>query len=272
MEKGQVKVPASKNIPLIPWNTKTQMSALIFLSVIVLYVLAAINSEVDPIKLFSGFPIIIDFVWNDLIPPNWSWYNRVLPRMFQTWNIALISTTFAVIIAFPVSFLAASTTNKSKLLYNIVKTVLNIIRTIPDLILATIFVAIFGIGPLPGILALCVFSFTILVKLMSETIESIDRGPIEAISSTGGNIFQIIVFAVIPQIMPQYISYALYVLEINIRASVVLGFVGAGGIGLILRQQMNLFNFGNVSIILFMTFIAVTLIDLISNNLRKRLL
>lgn len=277
-EKGKILFKNFSNpsigpdgIPRPPFNIVIK-NFLILGTVLVLYLLAAINADVDPIKMFTGFPVIIDFIFNDLIPPNWSYYHRILPRMFETWNIALISTTFAVIIAFPVSFLAAGNINRSKVLHTIVKLILNIIRTIPDLILAVVFVAIFGIGAFPGVLALCVFSFSILVKLMSETIESIDRGPIEAITATGGNIFQIIAYAVIPQIMPQYVSYALYVLEINIRASLVLGYVGAGGIGLILRQQMSLFNFGNVSMILLMTFIAVTLIDLISNNLRKRLL
>ncbi len=271
MEKGYVKASPNRVLPKAPLNTKIQFT-LVLITVIGIYILAAINLEVDPLKLFSGFPIILEYVWNDLIPPNWSYYQRVIPRMLETWNIALISTTFSVILALPVSFMAAGNINKNKIFYGFIKLLLNILRTIPDLILAVIFVAILGTGTFAGILALSVFSFGILVKLMCETIEAIDHGPVEAISATGGNIFQIIVYAVVPQIMPQYISYALYVLEINIRASLVLGYVGAGGIGLILRQQMSLFNFGNVSMILFMTFIAVTLIDLISNNLRKRLL
>ncbi|WP_241657725.1 PhnE/PtxC family ABC transporter permease [Anaerobacillus alkaliphilus] len=115
------------------------------------------------------------------------------------------------------------------------------------------------------------FSLGILVKLISETVEAIDPGPLEAIRATGGNIIQIIWFGAIPQILPQYVSYSLYVLEINVRASVVLGFVGAGGVGLILKQQLSLFNYGNVSTIIFLTFVGVTVIDVVSTNVRKRL-
>ena len=110
-----------------------------------------------------------------------------------------------------------------------------------------------------------------MAKLLSETIESIDKGPLEAIRATGGNVFQVIRYGAMPQILPHFTSYSLYVLEINVRASIVLGFVGAGGVGQILRQQLNLFNYANVSTIIIMTFLAVTVIDVISTRIRERL-
>ena len=111
-----------------------------------------------------------------------------------------------------------------------------------------------------------------MAKLISETIEAIDPNPLEAIRAVGGNVIQVIWYGVMPQILPHFASYTLYVLEINVRASIILGFVGAGGIGLILKQQLNLFNFGNVSTIILMTFVAVTIIDMLSNLIRERLL
>ncbi|MBU9710300.1 phosphonate ABC transporter, permease protein PhnE [Evansella tamaricis] len=260
----------SKRIPIIPARQKLFFAVIIAI-VIGLYYLASIVTSSSPIRLVDGIPHIFSFVFDDLIPPNWSYYNRVLPPLLETWNIAFLSTTVAVIFCLPISFLAAGNINKKTWLYQIVRLALNVLRTIPDMILAVIFVAMVGIGALAGVYALFFFSLGILVKLISETVEAIDPGPLEAIRATGGNIFQIIWFGAMPQILPQYVSYSLYVLEINVRASLVLGFVGAGGIGLILRQQMSMFNYGNIAMIIFITFIAVTIIDTVSTSLRKRL-
>ncbi|MBU9714083.1 phosphonate ABC transporter, permease protein PhnE [Evansella tamaricis] len=260
----------TKRIPIIPLKQKI-FALVVLLIVIGLYYLASIATNSSPERLINGIPHIYYFVVDDLIPPNWSYYSRVLPPLLETWNIALLSTSVAVVFCLPISFLAAGNINKKAWLYQIVRFLLNVLRTIPDMILAVMFVAMVGIGALAGVYALFFFSLGILVKLVSETVEAIDPGPLEAIRATGGNIFQIICFGAVPQILPQYVSYSLYVLEINVRASLVLGFVGAGGIGLILRQQMSLFNYGNIAMIIFITFIAVTIIDTISTSLRKRL-
>lgn len=260
----------SRRIPIV--SPKTKLTLLVIFSVVIgLYIISAIFTEASPAKIVTGLPIAINFFIEDLIPPNFSYYSVVLNRILETWNIALLSTTLAVIFCLPFSFLAASNINRNKVLYNLVRFFLNILRTIPELIMAVILVGIVGLGVLPGIGALFIFSLGILAKLISETIEAIDPGPLEAIRATGGNVLQVIWYGVIPQILPHYASYSLYVLEINVRASVVLGFVGAGGVGLILKQQLSLFNYGNVSMIILMTFVAVTVIDFVSNRIRERL-
>src|SRR5690625_4532015 len=119
-----------------------------------------------------------------------------------------------------------------KPLYYITSTCLNILRTIPDLVLAVIFVGLFGVGVLSGIFALIIFSLGILAKLVGETVEAVDMDPLEAMRASGGNTLQVIFFGLVPQMLPQFTAFVLYVFEINIRASVVLGLVGAGGIGL----------------------------------------
>jgi phosphonate transport system permease protein len=260
----------NKRIPIIPYKTKL-MTTYILSFIIGLYVLSAIFTEAYPFRVIEGLPIALQFVTDDLIPPNWGYFNRVFNSLVETWNIAFLSTTLSVIFALPLSFLAASNINQSKGLYNGIRFVLNILRTIPELILAVILVAFIGLGALAGIGALFIFSLGILAKLMSETIEAIDPNPLEAIRATGGNVIQVIWYGVMPQILPHYSSYSLYVLEINVRASVILGFVGAGGVGLILKQQLAMFNFENVSMIILMTFFAVTIIDFFSNRLRERL-
>lgn len=260
----------NKRIPIVPARTKIILS-IIVLVVFSLYMLAAYLTEAYPDRIIRGLPHVISFVIDDLFPPNWAYYPVVTRRLLETWNIALLSTTLAVIFCLPISFIAARNINRFTVIYHIVRFLLNVLRTIPDLILAVIFVTIVGLGALAGVYALFLFSLGILVKLISETVEAIDPGPLEAIRATGGNIIQIIWFGAVPQILPQYVSYSLYVLEINVRASIVLGFVGAGGVGLILRQQLSMFNYGNVSTIILLTFIGVTVIDVISTNVRKRL-
>ncbi|GGK20499.1 phosphonate ABC transporter permease [Caldalkalibacillus thermarum] len=259
-----------QKIPVIAPKTKKTVTAILIV-VVLLYGLAAVQTSAYPDRIVSGLPIIVEFVVQDLIPPNWGYYKTVLEKLMETWNIALLATTLAAIVCLPFSFLAASNITTSKIVYNVTRFFLNILRTIPELVLAVILVGLVGIGALAGILALFIFSLGILAKLISETIEAVDPGPLEAIRATGGNIVQVIWYGVLPQILPHYASYTLYVLEINVRASVVLGFVGAGGIGMILRHQLNYFNYDNVSMIILMTFIAVTIIDTISSRIRERL-
>jgi phosphonate transport system permease protein len=260
----------NKSIPLIPSRTKIATTN-ILLIVIGFYIFSAYFTKAYPNRIIEGMPIVISFIVDDLYPPNWGYMQKVLGSLIETWNIALLSASLSAIFALPLSFLAASNINNKKGFYSAVRFFLNILRTIPELILAVILVAFIGIGALAGVAALFIFSLGILAKLISETIESIDPNPLEAIRATGGNVIQVIWYGVMPQILPHYVSYSLYVLEINVRASVVLGFVGAGGIGLILKHQLALFNFGNVSTIVIMTFIAVTIIDFISNRVRERL-
>lgn len=260
-----------QKIPIIA--PKAKLNFIIILSVLVgLYIISALLTKAYPIRIALGLPEVFRFMLVDLFPPNLAFYKHVLPRLVDTWNIAYLAATIAVVLCLPFSFLAASNINRNKFIYSIVRFFLNVLRTIPELILAVILVGVVGIGALPGILALAIFSLGILAKLMSETIEAIDPGPLEAIKATGGNILQVIWYGVMPQILPHYASYSLYVLEINVRASVVLGYVGAGGVGLILQQQLGRFNYANVSMIILMTFVAVMIIDLISNRLRERLI
>lgn len=263
-------VSKADNIPLTAKKTKKSVTTILAI-VILLYIISAIVTKAYPTRILDGLPIIFSFIVNDLFPPNWGYYRSVLGSLLETWNIALISSTISAIVCLPFSFLAASNINRNTYFYNAVRFFLNILRTIPDLVLAVLVVAIVGLGALSGMLTLVIFSLGILAKLISETIEAVDPGPLEAIKANGGNIFEVMVYGVIPQILPHYASYSLFVLEINVRASVVLGFVGAGGVGMILKQQLALFKYGNVAIIILMTFVVVAIIDTISNRLRERL-
>lgn len=260
----------SGRISLTTTGFKVKMLLIIAL-VLLLYILAVIQTDSNPLRVIEGFEHIVNFVKDDLFPPNLDYFRRVWEPLLETFNIALFGTTFGAILALPVSFLAASNVTTNKYLYRIFRFVFNIIRTVPEIILAVLFVAIVGLGDVSGILALTVLTIGIIGKLLSESIEAIDPGPIEAIQASGGNKLQVIRYAIMPQVLPQFVSYTLYSLEINVKASVVLGFVGAGGIGIILRQQLAMFNYDNVATIILTIFIVVTVIDFISNRLRERL-
>jgi phosphonate transport system permease protein len=158
------------------------------------------------------------------------------------------------------------------LLYNITRNVLNALRSIEPLIMALVFVVWVGIGPFAGVLALTLHSIASLGKLYSEQIETIDNGPIEALQSTGANHLQTIVYAVVPQIVPPYIAFTMYRWDINVRMSTIIGFVGGGGIGLLLNQYINLLRYSDAGVAVLAIAIVVSILDFASASIRERVL
>src|SRR5699024_1056979 len=161
--------------------------------------------------------------------------------------------------------LSARDITTSKSVYLSVRTLMNVLRTSPDLVLAVVFVGRFGVGVFPGILALSVLSFGSLAKLISETIEAVDMRRLDAMRASGGDTLPVILYGLVPQVLPQFTSFVLYVFEINIRASVVLGLVGAGGIGLILDRELQFYNYPNAMAIIIVIFFVVITIEYISS-------
>ncbi|HUP27678.1 MAG TPA: phosphonate ABC transporter, permease protein PhnE [Chloroflexia bacterium] len=196
----------------------------------------------------------------------------VLDKVIETIFLALMGTTFAVILSIPLSFLASRNLMAHNLVgtsvYMAARTILNILRSIEVLILAVIFGATVGLGPFAGVLALSLHSIASLGKLYSEAIESIDPGPIEAISATGANRLQMIVYAVVPQFIPQFISFTLYRWDINVRMSTVLGFVGGGGVGYILNQFIGLLQWNKAGTAILFIAIVVIAMDYASSKIR----
>lgn len=162
--------------------------------------------------------------------------------MLDTIRMAIVSTVLGSIVSIPIALLCASNIVHQKWISIPSRFILNIVRTIPDLLLAAIFVAVFGIGQIPGILALFILTICIIGKLLYESLETIDPGPMEAMTAVGANKIKWIVFGVVPQAISSFMSYVLYAFEVNIRASAVLGLVGAGGIGLFMIEHLVYFN------------------------------
>ena len=217
-------------------------------------------------NLTRGADILAEF-----FPPNWAYLPEIVGPMIETFAMAIIASAIGCAIALPLAFLASRVTTPNAVVYLVDRGVLNVVRALPDLLYALIFVAALGIGPLPGILALILFNIGVVAKLLSETVDGVDTGPIEAARAAGANRTQTVRWAVFPQVLPSYVAYSLYVFELNVRASAVLGLVGAGGIGVEINTQRQFFNYANLSVILIVIFVAVLLIEQLSIWLRRRL-
>ncbi|MGX4670626.1 phosphonate ABC transporter, permease protein PhnE [Cerasibacillus sp. JNUCC 74] len=263
--------PAGKAPSIYPVKTKLQIT-IVFFFVLGFYLFSMYWTQQEMVGDFGNAVSNMYVVIEKFFPPNFEVIPKVWKEMAQTVQMAIIATTLAAILTVPLAILSAQNITTFKPLYVITRTFLNILRTIPDLVLAVVFVGLFGVGILPGILALFIFSLGILAKLISETIEAVDMDPLEAMRASGGNIFQVIFYGLIPQVLPQFTSFVLYVFEINVRASVVLGLVGAGGIGLILDQQLGFYNYPNAMAIIILIFIVVIVIEYISTKLREALI
>jgi phosphonate transport system permease protein len=152
------------------------------------------------------------------------------------------------------------------------RSVLNVFRAVDTLVYALLFVAAVGLGPFPGALAVTVYTATVLAKLYSEAIEAIDPGPVEAVAATGATRLQVLRWGVVPQLVPQFLSFALYRFETNIRAAAILEFVGAGGIGFYIQTYLRMFNYQAASTVLLVLVALVMVVDFASSRLRARLL
>ena len=197
-----------------------------------------------------------------------------IEKMIETIFLGMMSTFFGIILSVPISFLAARNLMSSSwitlAIYYIIRAILNVIRSIEPLIWAVIAIIVVGLGPFAGIVALTVHSIAALGKLYSEAIESIDEGPIEAIQATGANWLQTVMYAVVPQIIPPFVSFTIYRWDINVRMSTVIGMVGGGGIGFLLIQWIRLLDYKAAGIAVWFIAFTVAILDYVSAEIRAR--
>ncbi|GAB6991641.1 phosphonate ABC transporter, permease protein PhnE [Paenibacillus pini] len=238
---------------------------------ILIIVMCSIQTKVTPYQLITGLPQMGQLL-KEMFPPDWSYIPTIWAPMMETVQIAILGTTIGGIIAVPVALLCSYNIMPNRFIALPVRMILNLVRTIPDLLFAAIFVAVFGIGPFAGMLALVFFSFGIIAKLTFEAIEAIDPGPLEAMTAVGASRLQVIRFGVLPQALPYFMSYLLYTFEVNVRAASVLGLVGAGGIGLLLDRSLGLFRYDRACVIILLTLVIVLIIDYSSTWIRRKLL
>ena len=223
-----------------------------------------------PREVFNAVPVIADY-FSRMVPPKWSFVEAVWKPSIETLYVALWGVVLATIVGLPLGLLAASTVTRSAAIRSGAMGVLNVLRSISELIWAILFVAAVGLGPFPGALALGMNYGGILGRLYAEAIENVDKGPIEAMEATGASRLQVVLFAILPQALPQFVTYNLYWFEVGVRSATVLGMVGAGGIGFELITSIRLFEWREVGLILLFILGMVTIIDLASTYIRSRL-
>jgi len=230
----------------------------------------------------AGLEVSIDRVWaapgqvwaliSGMFPPDFSDMGRLMAKLLESIYVAWIGTMIGAIFSFPAGFMAASNI-APKWMVGPTRAILSGIRAFPELILAVIFIVPFGLGPFTGAMAIGLHSIGTLGKLTSEVIEGVDDGPVEAIQSSGGTRLQQMRFGVVPQAMPNIVAYWLYRFEINVRASAVLGLVGAGGIGAEIVARLRFRDdWPKAGAALLLTVVAVLLIDAASASIRRRII
>jgi phosphonate transport system permease protein len=245
--------------------------------------ISAIGAEVQPVTLWNKIGNFTSYfdrllkldtgarVWTD--PQEWFWGLARWSRLLgETLLIAYVATLTGAVGAFFGAAPASRNLMRRASARFVVRRCLEFCRTVPDIVFALIFVAAFGLGALPGVLALAIHTTGALGKLFTEVVENIDMGPVEGIASTGGSWLAQVRFAVTPQVLSNLVSYALLRFEINVRGATVIGFVGAGGIGQDLIVAIRKFYYSDVSAMLLMIIVTVMMIDTLSARLRHRLL
>ncbi len=227
------------------------------------------DTGADPTRFLRGIPWMAEFI-RRMVPPDLEVLPAALTGALKTFEIALLGTAAAALVAVPLGFLSARNVTPPAVFYPS-RATLNFLRSIDTLVYALLFVAAVGLGPFPGVLAVVAYTTTSLAKLYSETIEGIDAGPVDAIRATGATRLQVLRFGILPQVLPLFLSYILYRLESNIRAATVLGFVGAGGIGFYLQTYLRMIDYPAASTVLLVTVVMVMAVDFLSSRLRARL-
>jgi len=238
-------------------------------AIVGLFLWSASATELSLYRVVEGVPFMLDFL-RRMVPPDFSVMGNALTGAMQTLQIAVVGTGVSALLALPLSFAAARNVAPPWLFYGS-RSVLNVFRAVDTLVYALFFVAAVGLGPFPGVLAVVAYTATVLAKLYSEAIEAIDPGPVEAVAAAGATALQVLRWGVLPQLVPQFLSFTLYRFETNIRAAAILGFVGAGGIGFYIQTYLRMLNYPAASAVLLVLVALVMLVDFASSRIRARL-
>ncbi|MEE2056753.1 phosphonate ABC transporter, permease protein PhnE [Rhodococcus artemisiae] len=220
-------------------------------------------------KLGDGAVNMGEFM-SRLFPPDFSKFGKIVELLIETLQMAIVGTVLGAVLSLFVAFAAASTLSP-KWIYYPARWTMNVIRSIPDLVFALMFVSAVGLGPFAGILAMTLGSLGSIGKVYAEAMEAVDRGPTVAMEAVGASKRQVIQYGVLPQAAPLLVSYTLLLFEGNVRGATILGLVGAGGIGLELTTAMKMYDYGHLSAIIICIIVLVTVIDQGSALIRRRI-
>lgn len=247
----------------------------VLIALVIIYLFAVRATNFSVITLFDR---LFDFQYGPysfikrFFPPDWSYWKQVVDPILETVQMSFLGSLIGSLFALPAAYFASQNLTQNRVVISIVRLFLSIFRTLPILIYAVFFKLIFGLGALPGTIAIALFTFSIVAKMLYERIETLDLGAYHAIESTGATKMKSFSTSLMPEIAPIYYSLSLYAFEINIRYAAILGYVGAGGIGFILDNAMkNIPQNDRTIVILLFIFVTVILIENTSRYLRKKL-
>ncbi|MDA8825577.1 phosphonate ABC transporter, permease protein PhnE [Candidatus Pelagibacter bacterium] len=250
------------------WSWKT---FIFIISIFILLTVVTIDLEINFLSLFSdSYRYFLD-IFSRMLPPDFSNFKGLLYSMIETIEIAILGTFIAIILSIPLALFSAKNISPNIFIFLFARIITVFFRAVPEFIIAMILVIAIGFGAMPGVLALGIHTMGFLAKFYAEDIEHVNKGPIEALKSSGASKGQIICFAVIPQIIPSFVANNLYILDRNIRMATMLGIVGAGGIGYELQSAFRMFEYPKVSAIIIIIFITIFLIDNLSSFIRSKI-
>lgn len=253
-------------IPLLP-----DKKVYLWIGLLVLFFWSAKGTNFNPL-LFRDFGNTLHFIKKSFLSPDWSVLPLAIKESIITIQIAIMGTVLAFLLAVPLSFLGAKNTSPHWSVCGVLRGFLSFLRSVPEIVFALIFVPTVSLGPFAGVLALALHNIGVMGKLFSEIIESADIGPQEAVTSTGARKHMIVLYGIVPQIIPHILSNAFYRLEVSVRASLVLGLVGAGGVGQLLSIHFRMFQYNKVAVDCLVIMAMVIIIDYIGGIIRRRVI
>ena len=243
---------------------------LILLLLLVAIYLSLKMTGFDMKLIITRFDKLMD-LFVKLFHPKWEFFNKVVGPLMDTIKMSILGTVIGCLLALPIAVLASTNICKSPAIVSVLRFILALIRTLPTLVIALVCALVFGLGTFAGTLAISIFTFGIVAKMLYESIETIDMGPFEAMEALGANKFQAFWSACVPQILPVYLSHSLYCFEMNVRASAILGYVGAGGLGITINERIGWRDYNGLGMVLLSLFVVVVAIEFFSEYLRKKL-
>jgi len=266
-------------VPPRPRSARSMTMLAVVIAVVVgLHVVAVRKTQFSLPELITGWHGIWSFLFGDVktagaLPPDLHWkiVGPALSQCVVTFSMGLLGTTLSIPFALILALLGARTTSKNVVVYQLARSLMSFFRAVPSLIWGLVFVTAVGLGAFPGVLAITVHNMGVMGKLWSEAMEETDHGPVEALRSAGASSAQTATHVVLPSVIPQFTSLFLYRVDVNVRDSLVLGVVGAGGIGFYLTQAIQEFQFNVMMTYVLMVMVMVIALDLLSAWLRGRL-
>lgn len=251
---------------------KRVQTATLAVLIVALVVWSAVETRFNVMSLFGGMGEIFKLVFGDFLPPHPEALSGLIEPALDTIYMSVVGMVVGSVISGVLAFFAAATTTPHRSVLIVVRGFASVLRNIPALIWALMLAYAYGLGTLVGTLAIVIFSVGTLTRTFAEVLEEIDQGQVEAVKATGANFFQVLGQAVMPQFLPGFVAWSMYKLELNIRASAIVGMVGGGGLGFYIQNGLKLFQFKDVSMAILVMLALIVVTEFVTNKIREKVI